>query len=232
MRSLECCTSEPKRASLRRRCISSVSAMLSSASATWVASARSAASTDGAGRPGAVTTSRLDAPRRGLISTTVAASGPGSEPRRGARRVIARGCEQLEALVVADAAEQRRGRFAGERARRVHRDVVDLRAARRAHERGAGGREHPLARERSLLLADQPGHAHDDEAEERDRRARHHDHVEVARWKSCTRLITGATSDAHVSSASRKRVSIASRRGDRCSIWPIDGCSAAAPHKR
>ena len=39
------------------------------------------------------------------------------------------------------------------------------------------------------------------------------------RWMSCTRLITGATSDAHVSSASRKRVSIESRRAERCSSW-------------
>ena len=52
------------------------------------------------------------------------------------------------------------------------------------------------------------------------------------RWMSCTMLITGAASDAHVSSASRKRVSIASRRGERCSSWAIEGCSAAAPHSR
>ena len=42
MRSLECWTSEPKRASLARRWTSSVSAALSSASETCVASARSA----------------------------------------------------------------------------------------------------------------------------------------------------------------------------------------------
>ena len=100
--------------------------------------------------------------------------------RCGARNVIARGREQLEAVVLADAAEQRRGRLPRERARRVHRDIVDLRPAGRPYERGTGGREHPLARERALLLADQPGHPHDDEAEEGDRGGRHHDHVDVA----------------------------------------------------
>jgi hypothetical protein len=51
------------------------------------------------------------------------------------------------------------------------------------------------------------------------------------RWMSCTRLMTGAASDAQVSSASRNCVSIESRGTERCSSPAIDGCMAAAPQR-
>ena len=122
-------------------------------------------------------------------------------------------------VVLADAAEQRRGRLPRERARRVHRDIVDLapgwpprparhrrsRASARATSERSCWRTSPAIRTTT-----------------RPKRV-----IEAAvttimsmsrRWKSCTRLIAGATSDAHVSSASRNRVSIGSRGADRCSI--------------
>ena len=173
MRSLECWTSEPKRASLRRRWISSVSAMLSSASATCVASARSAASTDGAGRAGGRdheplgrATARRDLDDRGQRRHRAARAARRSARRRPRPRA-ARGVRR-----------RRRRRAAPSPSRR--RAIAPSRPRRRGSPRGSAAptsaapraREHPLARERALLLADQPGHAHDDEAEEGDRGAR------------------------------------------------------------
>ena len=141
------------------------------------------------GPPGPGHTSRFGAPRRGVISTTAAQSGTGQRAARPSARHRPRP-RAVRAARVADATEQRRRMIAGERSRRAHRDVVDLRAARRADQRCAGAESiRSRASERSCWRT-RPGHAHDDEAEERDRRAVTTAMSRSPRWMSCTRLIT------------------------------------------
>ena len=196
MRSLDVRTSEPKRASLVRRWTSSVSAALSSASETWVASERRPSCSGAGAGVLADTTSRprVSARTRRPSTTALRSSAP---MRRSARRSAVSGrprggvrgrAEEARAVagarpspgrrsrrgarrddlerVVLDEAQQRLRVRADERLDRVEGGERDLVAARRGDERRAGGAEHPLAGDRALLLAHEAGHADDDEAEQ------------------------------------------------------------------
>ena len=112
IRSLACWTSEPKRASLARRWTSSVSAALSSASETWVASARSAL----ARRRG-----------RGVLA---GARRAGRAPRRAPQAETTAAVVGAEAQVGAALGGERRTRGARPRRRRAARRRSRARAAR------------------------------------------------------------------------------------------------------
>ena len=194
MRSLECWTSEPKRASLVRRCTSSVSAALSSASETSVASAarllcsgprdrllagdreqpvrlaadreRAAASVDAEVAGTRSSASALADRRRGVPTPRGRAARRG-RGRDGPRRgELGVGDDDAVAL---GQAEPGGHVVSGERARGGQRRMADVRAAGGGDEVGARGAEDPLARDGALLLAHEAGHARHDEAEEEDR---------------------------------------------------------------
>ena len=197
MRSLACWTSEPKRASLARRWTSSVSAALSSASETSVASA-----------------ARLlcSAPRDPLLAgdreQAVRLAADREREQEGVHGDVGGNAERLERVP----RDRRRGvpgsraRAARPRWRRPDRPrSAELRRRRRRRRRprpGRGGRrrsspasaraaasaawqmsarlvaatrsapggaEDPLARDGALLLAHETGHARHDEAEQEDR---------------------------------------------------------------
>ena len=98
---------------------------------------------------------------------------------------------------------------------------------------GAGGAEDALAGDRALLLAHEAGHAGDDEAEEDDRGDDDHDQVVAVVDDLGRSAMTGAISEATVSSDEPAAASgAASRSGAGVSSSRIDGCSAAAPHSR
>ena len=93
--------------------------------------------------------------------------------------------------------------------------------------------EYAFSLERTLLLAYEPRHPHDDQPEEQDRRERGWRRSRDRRRGGRGRSRSAArTSDAHVNSPSRNRVSAASRPGSGCSSRAIDGCRAAAPQSR
>ena len=193
MRSLECWTSEPKRASLVRRCTSSVSAALSSASETSVASAaRLLCSACGIRCSPAIASSPCVSPRTDSASServrpTPAGTGAPRRAQRGRQPVCppaassaadGRGLDRPRRaeLGVGDdeaaalgQAEPGGHAVAGERAGGGERRVADVLAAGGGDEVGARGAEDPLARDGALLLADEAGHARHHEAEEDDR---------------------------------------------------------------
>ena len=163
MRSLACWTSEPKRASLSRRWTSSVSAALSSASETCVASARSALCSGCArrrrrrattSRPRGVAAQReaqdvgarvaREPERRSLAhrvarAATPPAARPAARRRSRARPASVAGSSAAvggdDAAAVLDQAQARRGVVADERAHGLERGAVDLVAAGGGHQR-------------------------------------------------------------------------------------------------
>ena len=209
IRSLACWTSEAKRASLRRVCTSSVSAALSSVSASWVASERSASSTGSRRRDRArdqqqpanlaanaeVQRDRARVARRQVELVACACAQRLRSARAGCRgkveqllrdpgrerRVAALGpvTRDREPMLVAPT-QQRDAGALEQRADRVERGARDLVATRRRNQRRASGAQHALALHRPLLLAHEAGHARDHEREEEDRGADDHDQVAVA----------------------------------------------------
>ena len=123
MRSLACCTSEPKRASLSRRCTSSVSAALSSASETCAARPSSASRTSAVGSPAPATTSSAARSRR-------AASAPAR-----ARRVCVRAAGRRTCRRSASGRSQRCAPSRRQRAARRGRRSSDPRRALVARRR-------------------------------------------------------------------------------------------------
>ena len=199
MRSLECWTSEPKRASLVRRWTSSVSAALSSASETSVASAarllcsvagsaarrRSRAARASRRAPRAPARARTPTRREPQLhersSRTSGLRRPAREQRAAVAGVTghaaASSASATTTRVALGQAEPGGHVVAGERARRVERGAADVLATGGGDEVGARGAEDPLARDGALLLAHEAGHAGDDEAEEEDRGDVDHDTV-------------------------------------------------------
>ena len=155
MRSLACWTSEPKRASLARRWTSSVSAALSSASETCVASAAGALQRAGAtagrrrrSRAGPCASPRSEQPRTWayacwepqahvlahLADERISRRPLASELRQAvaapsvqAPRELRRLGSDDDALAVFGQAQARRRAVSGERARGVERRAIDLR---------------------------------------------------------------------------------------------------------
>ena len=195
MRSLECWTSEPKRASLVRRWTSSVSAALSSASETSVASAarllcsaraicvvagdreqpvRLAADRQRQQEGGRRGRREAGAPRA-RSPTGGAASRPRArrEQRGGGRGRDGPGGAELgvgdDDAVALGEAEAGGHLVSGERARGDERGMADVGATGGGDEVGARGAEDLLARDGALLLAHEAGHAGHDEAEQDDR---------------------------------------------------------------
>ena len=189
MRSLECWTSEPKRASLVRRWTSSVSAALSSASETSVASAvrllccglaicwwpaiasrpwRSPRTDSGSSsvacEAGMRSSSSALADRRRGEGASSAAAVAGRDGPGGAQL----GVGDDDAVALGEA-EARDDLVARERAGGDERRAADVVAAGGGDEVGAGGAEDLLAGHRALLLAHEAGHAGDHEAEQDDR---------------------------------------------------------------
>ena len=194
MRSLECWTSEPKRASLVRRWTSSVSAALSSASETSVASAarllcsgpaicwwpaiastpwrlaadRQRQQQGGLRRRDAelLEHARRQAARQAVLGARreQRGGGGGRDGPRGAELGV--GDDDAVALGEAEARDHLVTR---ERTRGDERGAADVVAAGGGDEVGARGAEDLLAGDGALLLAHEAGHAGDDEAEQEDR---------------------------------------------------------------
>ena len=202
MRSLECWTSEPKRASLVRRWTSSVSAALSSASETWVASAArllcSARGDRAGGRrreqrrgarrgpTAAAAASHCDARDAELLERVSPTGGAAAVPAAASSAAAVAGVTGQAAPSSASAtttrspsARQRRATtlVARERAGGDERGAADLLAAGGGDEVGARGAEDPLAGHRALLLAHEAGHAGDHEPEQEDRGDDDHEQV-------------------------------------------------------
>ena len=267
MRSLEWRTSEPKRASLRRRWTSSVSSALLERERDLGGERAQRGAVGGAerlargdeqdaaqllargSRPSASDVRSCAGARCRRAATRASGSSGIAGRRRGAQsasavaarvapaRALGRRRRAAATIRSAPSSSERRARSsspARELVGRRHGRRVDLVALGRGHERGAGAAQHALAVEGALLLADEAGHARDDEAEQDDRRADDDDQVDVAAGAiSCTISIAGAMSDAHGQQrqAERREARRAARAPARSSSR-IDGCSAAAPQSR
>ena len=209
IRSLACCTSELRRASLVRCSTSSVSAALSSASDTWVASACSELCTGReALRPEAVrirprvsppqdrpcTSSELvvGGSSRSARSVSSSTGRPPSPRARLKQRVGGAGADRPRRIgagaghghdlrrVLLEQADAHLHGLADQAAHGLQRRGVDLLAGGGRHQRSAGGAQHALTGDGALLLAVQPGHARHHQAEQHHRGGDHHDHVHAA----------------------------------------------------
>ena len=260
MRSLAWRTSEPKRASPRRRCTSSLSVRAVERQRDLGGERADAqrarpATTRRARRRGAPRARRgaARARRRARACASPAARPRAPRADEDDHRVRLRraatqpphghgaGGRDAQCRPRTDGARRRPPRRGtgrprprrGERLGGLDRDPVDLVAAGRGDERGAGGAEHALALERAVLLADQPGHAHDDEPEQHDRRRAHDGVVEIAVAAGRGRARSSARSATRTSAGrAGSGVSTTSRPGAGWSSRAIDGCSPAAPHRR
>ena len=193
IRSLERCTSEAKRASLRCRWIFSLRRAPSSARASCVPSAFSASRSCRVGAAGSASSSSCGAPpRTGSASTAPWRSSPGRSSAVSSAGSSVVSCatpgagdlEQRPAHVGGErargplgvVAEPRRGEDAvlGDAEERraatleqargdLERHVLHLLARGAGHERGAERAQQPLALDRALLLAYEIGHPHHDE---------------------------------------------------------------------